>query len=116
MGILLITQRYGGQFSLEGIKRPKIKKVGNMIIAKYIFNKECIILERGDSISMLTKYYDIVTEHDDGDYIISLDHRPNLLAVEYANIKGENPGFVLVLSDVILDAMYIKNNINKSDY
>jgi hypothetical protein len=78
-----------------------------MIIAKYIFNKECSILEEGDGIGMLTKFYNIVNEYDTGEYIISLDHRPNMFAVEYANIKGEKPGFVLVLSDAILDGKFL---------
>lgn len=74
-----------------------------MIIAKYVFNKECVVLEEGDGIIMLSKFYDIVNKHDDGDYIISIDHRPEFSAVEYAHIKGKEPGFVLVLTDNVVN-------------
>ena len=74
-----------------------------MIIAKYTFNEECVILEEGDGIGMLTRFYKIVLEYDTGDYIISLDHRPESQFVEYVHIREENPGFVLVLTDAILN-------------
>lgn len=83
-----------------------------MIIAKYVFHKECTILAEGN-IDMLTKFYELVKEYDSGDYIKCKDYRPRFFAVEYASVSGDNPGFVLVLTDEILSTKDI-NKILKS--